>query len=256
MGTRLKSIFFVSLTFLSAFSCFAENALTFSTGIDYSTGKYGATEKTDTLYVPFGIKFETSDWTLRATIPYVESTGPSTLSGAGADLITLTNQVGTRRKVTGLGDIVLSAGWSALQQGPWLVELGAKVKLSTSNESKGLSTGKNDFSLQTEIYRTLDSHTLFGTAGYKKMGDPDGTDLKDPFYFSLGWSFRASQTSALGFSYDFRQKIQDGGAPIREFTGFLTHKLDPNWKLQAYLVSGHSRASPDLGAGIIVFYAY
>jgi hypothetical protein len=224
--------------------------------MDYSTGKYGATEKTETFYVPFGLKFETSDWTWRATIPYVESTGPSTVSGAGADMVTLTNQQGTRRKVSGLGDIVLSTSWSALQQGPWLVELGAKVKLSTSDESKGLSTGKNDFSVQTEVYRTLDSHTLFGTLGYKKMGDPNGTDLKDPFYVSLGWSFRATQASALGLSYDFRQKIQDGGSPIREFTGFLTHKLDSQWKLQAYLVSGYSKASPDLGGGVFVFYTY
>ena len=206
--------------------------------------------------MPFGVKYETADWTLRATIPYVESTGPSAVSGAGADQITLTTGQGSRKKEAGLGDIVLAASWSALQQGPWLVELGAKVKLSTSDASKGLSTGKNDFSVQTEVYRTLDRHTLFGTLGYKKMGDPDGTDLKDPFYVSLGWAFRASQASTLGLSYDFRQKIQDGGSPLREITGFLTHKLNPQWKFQTYLVSGYSKASPDLGGGVFVFYIY
>lgn len=227
-----------------------------STGIDYSTGKYGASESTDTLYMPFGVKYETGDWTLRATIPYVETSGPSSVSGAGADRVTLTNGQGTRRKETGLGDIVLSGSWSALQQGPWLVDLGVKVKLATADENKGLGTGENDYSVQTEVYRTLDKHTLFGTLGYKKMGDPDGADLKDPFYVSLGWSFRASQASALGLSYDFRQKVQDGGAPIREVTGFVTHKLDPNWKLQGYLVSGYSNASPDLGGGVFVMYTY
>jgi hypothetical protein len=252
----LKTQTLAAVCLLTALPCHAESSLTFNSGIDYSTGKYGASERTDTLYVPFGMKYEISDWTLRATIPYVESSGPSSVTGAGADRVTLTTGQGTRRKEAGLGDIVLSAGWSALQQGPWLVELGTKVKLSTSDESKGLSTGKNDFSVQTEVYRTLDSHTLFGTVGYKKMGDPDGTDLKDPFYVSLGWSFRASQASALGLSYDFRQKVQDGGAPIREVTGFVTHKLDPNWKLQGYLVSGYSNASPDLGGGVFVMYSY
>lgn len=92
-----------------------------STGIDYSTGKYGASESTDTLYMPFGVKYETGDWTLRATIPYVETSGPSTVSGAGADRVTLTNGTGTRKKETGLGDVVLSGSWSALQHGPWLV---------------------------------------------------------------------------------------------------------------------------------------
>jgi hypothetical protein len=236
--------------------CHAESSLTFSTGIDFSTGKYGASTSTDTLYMPFGVKYETGDWTLRATVPYVESTGPSNVSGAGADRITLNNGQATRRKETGLGDVVLSASWSAISQGPWLVELGTKVKLATADDSKGLGTGASDYAVQTDVYRTFDSHTLFGTLGYKKMGDPAGTDLKDPFYASLGWSFRVSQASALGLSYDFRQKIQDGGAPIREVTGFLTHKLDSQWKLQGYLVSGFSKASPDLGGGIFVMYAY
>ena len=122
--------------------CHAESALTFSTGIDYSTGKYGATEKTDTLYVPIGIKYEFSDWTLRATIPYVESTGPSTVSGAGADRVTLTNGQGSTKKETGLGDIVLAAGWSAFERGPWLVELGAKVEEGEATRGELLQSEK------------------------------------------------------------------------------------------------------------------
>lgn len=252
MKTRILG----ALCLLSGLSCHAESSVTVSTGIDYSTGKYGASESTDTLYMPFGVKYETGDWTLRATIPYVETNGPSNVSGAGADRVTLTNGTGPRKKETGLGDIVLSGSWSALQKGPWLVELGAKVKLATADKNKGLGTGENDFSVQTEVYRTLDKHTLFGTLGYKKMGDPDGIDLKDPFYASLGWSFRATQASAVGLSYDFRQKILAGGAPIREVTGFVTHKLDPHWKLQGYLVSGFSNASPDLGGGVFVIHSY
>jgi hypothetical protein len=252
----LKTRILGALCLISVLPCHAESSVTVSTGIDYSTGKYGATESTDTLYMPFGVKYETGDWTLRATIPYVETNGPSNVSGAGADRVTLTNGTGARKKETGLGDIVLSGSWSALQQGPWLVELGAKVKLATADENKGLGTGENDYAVQTDVYRTLDKHTLFGTLGYKKMGDPNGIDLKDPFYASLGWSFRATQASALGLSYDFRQKILDGGAPLREVTGFVTHKLDPHWKLQGYLVSGYSNASPDLGGGVFVMYTY
>ena len=102
----------------------------------------------------------------------------------------------------------------------------------------------------------LDSHTLFGTLGYKRMGDPDGIDLRDPFFTSLGWSYRASQKTSVGASYDYREKITDTGAPLREMTGFLTHKLDEHWKVQTYLVTGFSKASPDLGGGVFVFYAY
>lgn len=252
----MKASLLPYLGLLSLSASHAETSLTLSSGIDYSTGKYGQSERTETLYVPIVIKYEFSDWTFRAVLPYVESTGPSTVSGSGADRVTLNTGQKVTKRVAGLGDIVLSGSWVALEQGPWLIELGGKIKVATADESAGLGTGKNDYSIQSEIYRVLGSHTLFGTLGYKKMGDPEGTDLKDPFFASVGWSLRASQNTALGLSFDFRQKIQDGGAPIREATGFVTHKLDKNWKLQTYLVSGFTKATPDLGGGLIVFYTY
>jgi len=241
---------------LSISICHAESMLTFSTAADYSTGKYGSSTKTETYYMPVGVKYEVSDWTFRATVPYVETIGPANVSGIGADQIELGKSGTTRRRASGLGDIVLAASWSAFQQGPWLIELGTKIKLATADETKGLGTGKNDYAIQAELYRSLGSHTVFGTLGFKKMGDPDGIDLKDPFYSSLGWSFRASQQTAIGLSYDYRQKLQDSSAPLSDATAFLTHKLDPNWKLQTYVSTGFTRASPDLGAGVFVFYTY
>lgn len=236
--------------------CQADSTLTFSSGIDYSTGKYGDVERTDTTSIPFGLRYEFSDWTLRASIPYVESSGPANVVGVDGDLITLNSGQNTRRRVSGLGDLVLSASWTALQRDHWLVEFGTKVKLATGNKQDGLSTGKTDYSLQTEIYRALDKHTLFGTLGYKKMGDPDGVALRDPFYGSLGWSLRTGPSTSVGLIYDYRQKIQETGAPIREATAFLTQKFGDNWKIQAYAATGFSRASADLSGGLFAFYTY
>jgi hypothetical protein len=252
----LKARLLPFLGFLSIAPSHADSSLTLSTGIDYSSGKYGEAERTETLVIPIGIKYEFGDWTLRATIPYVESTGPSNVSGSGPDRVAINSGENTRRKAAGLGDIVLSASWNAFQDGPWLIELGAKAKLPTADKNEGLGTGKTDYSVQTEVYRTLGSSTLFGTLGYKRMGDPEGTDLKDPFFTSVGWSYKTSPVTALGLSYDYRQKIQDSGAPLRDATAFLTHKLDQHWKLQGYLVTGFSKASPDMGGGIFVFYSY
>ena len=252
----MKTIVVPLLATLAISPCHAESALTLSTGLDYSSGKYGETKSTETLVVPLGIKYEFGDWTLRATIPYVESNGPSAVSGSGPDRVTIDNGSNVRRKASGMGDIVLSAAKNVFQDGPWLIELAAKVKLATADKASGLGTGENDYAVQTEIYRMLGSSTLFGTLGYKKMGDPAGTDLKDPFFTSVGWSYKVSQVTTLGLSYDFRQKVQDSGAPLRDATAFATHKLDEHWKLQAYLVTGFSKASPDLGGGMFVFYAY
>ncbi len=252
----MKTIIFPLLAGLAMAPCHADSALTLSTGLDYSSGKYGESKRTETLVVPVGIKYEFGDWSLRATIPYVESNGPSAVSGSGPDRVTIENGATVRRRASGLGDIVVSAAWNAFQDGPWLIELAGKVKLATADAKSGLGTGENDYSVQAEIYRTLGSNTLFATLGYKKMGDPAGTNLKDPFFTSLGWSYKASAVTALGLSYDFRQKVQDSGAPLSDATAFVTHKLDQHWKLQGYLVTGFSRASPDFGGGMFVFYGY
>lgn len=252
----MKAKFLPLLALLPLTSCYADGKLTLSTAIDYSTGKYGESSRTETVYMPLGIKYERSDWTFRATIPYVDTTGPASVSGAGADQVTIDSGNTQRRHASGLGDIVLSASWTAFQQGPWLFELGTKVKLATADETKGLGTGKNDYSVQAELYRSLGSHTLFGTLGFKKMGDPDGIDLNDPLYTSLGWSYRASPSTALGVSYDYREKLQASGAPLSDATCFLTHKIDQDWKVQTYVSNGFSRASADFGAGVFVFYTY
>ena len=236
--------------------CHADSALTLSTGLDYSNGKYGESKRTESLVVPLGIKYEFGDWTLRASIPYVESNGPSAVSGSGPDRVTINNGSNVRRRASGLGDVVVSAGWNAFQDGPWLIELAGKIKFATADKSSGLGTGENDYSVQTEIYRSLGSHTLFGTLGFKKMGDPAGTDLKDPWYASVGWSYKASELTVIGLSYDYRQKIQDSSAPLSDATAFMTYKLDPHWKLQTYLLTGFSRSSPDFGGGMFVFYSY
>ncbi|HLO63828.1 MAG TPA: hypothetical protein VK165_12790, partial [Azonexus sp.] len=136
--------------------------LTISSGFDYSTGKYGAAQSTETLYIPLSAKYESGDWTWRATIPYIESTGPSAVSGSGADRIALDNGPTTRRKVAGLGDIVLSANLTVWAQGPWLVDVGTKFKIATADKNEGLGTGENDYAVQAEVYRTVDRHTLFG----------------------------------------------------------------------------------------------
>lgn len=252
----MKSRLVPVLSLVLPLGCHANDGLTVSSGFDYSTGKYGAAQSTETLYVPLSAKYEFSDWTWRATIPYIESTGPSAVSGSGADRVALDNGQTTRRKAAGLGDIVLAANRTVWARGPWLIDLGTKFKIATADKNEGLGTGKNDYAIQAEVYRTLDSHTVFGTLGYKRMGDPDGLDLKDPFFTSLGWSIRMSQKTAIGLSYDYRQPITETGSPLREATGFMTHKLDQHWKVQTYLVAGFSQASPDLGAGIFVFYAY
>lgn len=253
---RIIAVCAVAAT-LSAGDAAAEG-LTLGTGFDYTSGKYTGTQDTEILYVPFITKYETGRWTLRATVPYIRITGPGNVIGAGADRVTLPSATTTRRTESGLGDIVLSAFYNVLNErrsGIGL-DLGGKVKLGTADETKGLGTGQEDWSLQADLYKPLDRLSLFGSLGYRWYGDPPGIDLKNVFYGSIGGAYRLAPDTSAGVAYDFRPAIIAGGGEISELTAFMTKRLSREWKLQPYAVLGFGKASPDWGAGAQVAYSY
>ena len=224
-------------------------------GLEYTTGKFGASESTETVYVPLVIKHETGKWIFKGTIPYLHISGPGNVIGGGPDRIVVPGVNNARRTESGLGDIVLSGFYNVRDErsGGLGVDLGAKVKLPTADEQKGLGTGETDYAVQADLFAPLGSaSTLFGSIGYRVYGDPPGTTLRDVPYGSIGVSHRLSGESSIGVAYDFRPRIIDGGSEISELTAFWTKRMTPEWKVQFYGIVGFSDASPDAGAGLLL----
>jgi hypothetical protein len=223
-------------------------------GAEYSTGKFGGTETTDTLYIPVVIRHETGPWVLKATVPWLRITGPANVIGGGADRVVLPGASTGRRTESGLGDIVLSGFYNVLDErkGGLGLDVGAKVKLPTADDQKGLGTGELDYAAQMDFFKPFDATTLFGSIGYRVYGDPAGTTLKDVFYTSIGASYRMSSQQSVGVAYDYRPAIVDGGGKVSEATLFWSNRLSPQWKLQLYGVIGFADASPDAGIGALL----
>jgi hypothetical protein len=236
----------------------AQDVLTFATGFDYTSGKYGGTVKTDILYVPFSAKYETGSWIFKGTVPYVHVTGAANVVGAGADRVTLPEGSTERRSASGLGDIVGSAFYNVLSEpgAPVGLDLGIKVKLGTADDTKGLGTGKTDYSFQADAFKVLGTVTAFGSFGYRVYGDPEGVDLKNVFYGSVGGSYKLSAQTSVGLAYDFRPAITPGGGKVSELSAFVSQRLSREWKLQVYGVTGFADASPDFGIGAQLSYSY
>ena len=223
-------------------------------GAEYSTGKFGGTETTDTLYIPVVIRHETGPWVLKATVPWLRIPGPANVIGGGADRVVLPGASTGRRTESGLGDIVLSGFYNVLDErkGGLGLDVGAKVKLPTADDQKGLGTGELDYAAQMDFFKPFDATTLFGSIGYRVYGDPAGTTLKDVFYTSIGASYRMSSQQSVGVAYDYRPAIVDGGGKVSEATLFWSNRLSPQWKLQVYGVVGFADASPDAGIGALL----
>jgi hypothetical protein len=225
-----------------------------SAGAEYTTGKYGTPDKTETLYIPFILRHETGPWVLKATVPWLRITGPGNVIGAGADRVVVPGVNNARRTESGLGDIVLSGFYNILDErkGGLGLDLGAKLKLPTADENKGLGTGELDYAVQLDFFRPFDATTLFGSIGYRVYGDPPGVTLRDVPYASIGASYRMSSQQAVGAAYDYRPHIVDGGGKVSEATLFWSNRFTPQWKLQLYGVVGFADASPDAGIGALL----
>lgn len=233
----------------------ADPGFSLTTGLDYSTGKYGGTESTDMLYIPVTGKYEVDKYTLKLTVPYLQVTGPG-------NVVRDVGQIGpastTRTKQSGLGDIVVAGTYEMYggHANGTFVDVTAKIKFGTADEAKGLGTGENDYALQADLYKTLGKNTVFGTLGYRVMGSPPGVTLNNVFYASLGAGHQYSQETSAGLILNLQEKAFPTGFPQQELTAYVSHKLGKTWKAQAYAVKGFSNGSPDWGAGAMFSAAF
>ena len=237
----------------------ADGLLTLSAGAEYTGGKFGGTERTDTFYIPVAGKYETGPWAYKLVVPYIRITGPGNVSGSGEDRVTTVPSGNAQRRTeSGLGDIVASAFYNLVNErtGQFGLDVGAKAKLGTADETRGLGTGKNDYSLQADVFKPSGAFTAFGTLGFRYYGDPPGVDLRNVFYGSVGGAYRVSQPTTVGMSYDFRDRIVAGGARVSELIAYVSQRYPGNWKLQLYAVTGFSDASPDFGVGLTLSQSF
>ena len=221
------------------------------TGVNYYTGKYGGTQSTDILYIPITWKYTGKTWTLKLTVPYLRISGPiNVVNGVGSTGIA-TNTVSTR---SGLGDVIAAATYNTYSDDSreLFVNLTGKIKFSTASSSQGIGTGKNDYSFQTEIFRLAGRLTPFGIMGYTVYGKPTGYTLNNVFYGSIGGSYRFDLETSGGAMLSASEKNSPSGTSQLSVIFFASHKLENNWKAQAYFLKGFTDSVPSWGVGATV----
>lgn len=248
-----------SLSGITIQSAFADDngAFTVTSGVDYSSGKYGTNDRTDITSVPVIGKYEIDRLTLKLTVPYVTITGQGNVSpGIGKFRNTA---ISTKRTTeSGLGDIVAGATYNLYEgsaSAP-VIDITGKVKFGTADKDKGLGTGENDYSTQVDLYKAYGDFTALAGLGYRVYGDTRSAPLDNVFYGSIGGSYKLSPEASAGLVYDYRPAITRNGSAVSEATAFVNYKLTQNWKTQGYLVKGFADGSPDYGVGALVSYVY
>jgi hypothetical protein len=227
-----------------------------STGIDYSSGDYGQTEKTEILVVPLSARVKAGWIRLSATLPYlrIDSPGGVVIGPDGTPLPGVPTASGVRE---GLGDLSLAATASLppAMLGGLHIDLTGRVKLPTSKDSDGLGTGETDYTVAADISYPIGNIAPFVTIGYRMPGDPEGFELRNSIRTSVGTSVVLGRMVAIA-SYDYARASSPLAEDAHELFGALNGPLNKqlNWTL--YGIAGMSEGSPDAGVGALITFKF
>ena len=230
--------------------------LRFSVGGDYSSGKYGGTQNTNIAYVPLGVKYEYGNLSLTATVPWLSISGPGSVAGGPDDPVVIGDE-GVRTTESGLGDVSLGAAYTIepLTDSMPFFEVSGKVKLPTANETKGLGTGKADYALQLDAFKSYGNITPFATIGHRWRGSSALITLKNSIYASAGVSYKLDDTKSAGLSIDYQSKSTATSKSRLEAVPFVSFKTSDKTKIMAYGSAGFTDSVPAVGIGLQVSYS-
>lgn len=253
---RVVSLFVTALMVANVNAIAEEGSpiISWSTGIEYSSGTYGGTADIEDLYIPIIARLDYERVSFQLTVPYLSVRAPdgTTLTDLGDEPISGSGPIRTE---SGLGDVIagltLYDVFYSAEHGVAL-DLTGKVKFGTADDSRGLGTGEQDYTLRADLFKFFEQFTLLGSAGYKLRGDPPGLDLKNVFLGSVGGVYSMTDTSRFGLIYDYREAALVDSDPVSELSAFLSKRLTDSWQIQFYAFTGFSESSADWGAGIMI----
>jgi hypothetical protein len=226
----------------------------FSLGAEYSQGDYGTGETTRSWYFPFAWRYRSDDFRASVTVPFVMVDGSSLVTAGGMRLSPSGMGGGgmgggsTTRTASGLGDVLLSGSYRLLSESdsrPWLAA-GAKVKIGTADETQGLGTGENDYSLQLDAGKGPFS----GYAGYRMLGDTATVDYNDVAFVGAGLTLPLGKNRDLGVEYYTEEASLDGTDAIQQATLSLNGEASSSLDYAVYFIAGLSDSSADSVIGI------
>jgi len=230
----------------------AAHSLSVTTGVDYSSGDYGLDDDTKITVVPIVGRLTTGDFSFTASLPYIRLNTPGGVV-LGPDGKPLPGVPTTGGKSNGFGDVTIGAKYSVPTEALAGLDLsvGGRVKLPTSSDSKGLSTGKTDFVSTVELGYTFGAVSPFVEVGYRVLGDPDGVNLRNGPTLSAGSSVQVGKTVLIA-SYDYARSATPAADDSSELFGGVAIPAGRRFTVTGYGTKGLSEGSADYGVGLLL----
>lgn len=263
MRSRTLVITSLSLAIAVAGSCFAQSASTaqtvqtaaapeikLDTSVVYARGSYGLPTDTDIFIALVNPTYETADWRLQASFPYIWLKGPASVVGNAGT-------AAASRTESGIGDasVTVTRKFDPGTSG-WYTSFGAKVKFPTADENKGLGTGQTDAAFQFDVTKKFGDLTPYATVGYQVLGRGALYPMKDGFFGTLGVITLVSDETSMGLAGNWRQPTISGGASASELMVFAQQKITDSSHFQVFVLHGFTDASPSFAIGAMLGWKF
>lgn len=236
----------------------SHDKLSVSFGFDYTSGSYGTKQESTSTSIPTIFSYGTDRYAVAMTVPYLEQTGPAgSIAGSRRHIVVGSNKIISN---AGLGDVLSSLTGYLIddENSGFSLDAKAEVKFGTADVSTGLGTGKNDYSLEADLYEDFDKFSLSGTLGYTSLGSPgvivvngvkENIVFHNVYYTSVDATYNLSDITTAGLILHTEQSSENGMPGQEDITADFTHKINKTNKLDVYILKGLSNGSPNTGFG-------
>lgn len=257
-----------------------------SIGAEYSSGNYNTDSKINSIYVPLIVSwFPGNRLDLSIEVPFIYqnssqvtttlyqnsavTSNPKTVvrrGGPGGNMATgnststpgSSSGSGGSSAVSGLGDIVLRAGYILLLEQDYLPQVRSSllIKAPTASTTDGLGTGEFDFGGGLDLNKWFGDIRLAGEVLFNYQGRVSGFELKNYVSYSgtIGYQLTRNIQPML--------IIKGASAPsnysndLLEARGRLLWDLTTTTALDLFASHGMSDSSPDYVGGLTVIYSF
>lgn len=213
------------------------------------TGDYGDTDdkRTTVTYFSETFKYIGRAGEISLGMPYSIRNGGGVTAGESS-------VAGTRsipKRADGIGDLTLKGEyyWLAETGIRPSVDLSAKVKFPLASRDRGLGTGRYDFGTGVSLMKRFDNFLALLDLSLLVRQRPNASQTKTlRLDYSSGFGYIFSpKISAYLFVDSSTRPAKNQNKPL-ELTLACSYKPQRKYSLNAYLLFGLSRSSPDFGA--------
>ncbi len=222
----------------------------------FETGDFGTGTTTNTLFVPFTLRYLGDRFDLRVTVPFIaqESSAAVTVIDGRPEPVEKKGEPeeAIRRTAAGLGDVVVKGRYYLTNDSGIVPAISpfARVKFPTADEDEGLGTGELDYGFGVELDKKVGRAGLFADVGYTVRGDPPGLDLRNQVSYGGGLSYDFTRATTGSVALEGRTAAVSGRDDPLDLFFDLAYRLTRVTTLTGGVSFGLSNGSPDFGVTI------